>query len=100
VSLHWRTWSAASAWRIELSETAEKQLARLGTTEARWIVAFLRERIDRNDPRGLGKPLVGKAFRGLWRYRVGDYRLICDLQDDRLVLLVVSIGHRRDVYRG
>jgi mRNA interferase RelE/StbE len=86
------------AWRIELSDTGEKQLRHLGTTEARRVVAFLRERIQPNDPRALGKPLAGTS-RGLWRYRVGDYRLVCEVQDERLVVLVVMIGHRREVYR-
>jgi mRNA interferase RelE/StbE len=87
------------AWRIALSDTAEKQLRHLGTSEARRILAFLRERVGQNDPRALGKPLVGKSLRGLWRYRVGDYRLVCEVQDERLVVLVVTIGHRREVYR-
>jgi len=51
-----------------------------------------------NDPRCLGKALSGR-FSGLWRYRIGDYRLICDIQDKKLCVLVVEIDHRRDVYR-
>jgi mRNA interferase RelE/StbE len=86
------------AWRIELSATAERVLARVGPTEARRIVTYLRD-IDRENPRRQGKPLTGGRFRRLWRYRIGDYRVICELQDDRLVVLVVDIGHRRDVYR-
>jgi mRNA interferase RelE/StbE len=87
------------AWRIELSATAEKQLSKIGRADAKRIVAFLRERVDMDDPRRSGKALHGAKFKGLWRYRVGDFRLICQLQDDRLVVLVVEIGHRRAIYR-
>jgi mRNA interferase RelE/StbE len=91
-------WSAALVWRIELSATAERCLAKLDRKQAERIAAFLRERIDLENPRSLGVALHGPRFKGLWRYRVGDYRLIC--QDDRLVVLVVEIGNRREVYRG
>jgi mRNA interferase RelE/StbE len=86
-------------WRIELSATAEKQLSKIGKADAKRIVAFLRERIAAGEPRQMGKALHGAKFKGLWRYRVGDYRVICQLQDSRLVVLVVEIGHRREVYR-
>jgi mRNA interferase RelE/StbE len=87
-------------WRIELSATAERYLAKLDRKQAERIAAFLRERIDLENPRSLGTALHGRRFKGLWRYRVGDYRLICQIQDDRLVVLVVEIGNRREVYRG
>ena len=77
----------------------KKQLSKIDSTDARRIAAFLRERIDTDDPRRSGKPLHGTRFKEIWRYRVGDYRLICQLQNDRLVVLVVEIGHRREVYR-
>lgn len=76
------------AWRIELSETANKQLAKLDKTEARRITKFLRERLVASDnPRIVGKALSG-PLGGLWRYRVGDYRLICEIQDGVLCVLV------------
>jgi mRNA interferase RelE/StbE len=88
------------AWRIEFSGTAVKQLSKLGKPEAKRITVFLRERImPLADPRQTGKALRGAELGNFWRYRVGDYRLICDLQDDRLIVLVVEIGHRSDVYR-
>ncbi len=60
---------------------------------------FLRERIRlAENPRQWGKPLDGDKV-GLWRYRVGDYRLICDIQDERITVLVIRVGHRKDVYR-
>jgi mRNA interferase RelE/StbE len=87
------------AWQIEFTGAASKQLAKLDRTEARRILRFLRERIETaDDPRRLGKPLKDQAS-PFWRYRVGNYRLICELKDDVMVVLVIRIGHRRDVYR-
>jgi mRNA interferase RelE/StbE len=86
-------------WRIELTDTARKQLAKLGQNDAKRISRFLRERVAVLDsPRQIGKPLRGQLTE-LWRYRVGDYRLICELQDHALVVLVVRVGHRNAVYR-
>ena len=88
------------AWTIEVDEQAAKQFRKLGKAEALRIRNFLRERVASLDnPRLIGKPLQGAAFAGLWRYRVGDYRIVCDIQDGRLVVLVLSVGHRREVYR-
>ena len=87
------------AWKIELSETAGKQLAKLDKDEAKRIMKFLRQRLTVIDnPRSTGKALTG-ALGGLWRYRVGDYRLICEIQDGVLCILVVKIGNRREVYK-
>lgn len=88
------------AWKIEFSETAKKQLRRLDVPVARRIALYLSERVARSaDPRRLGKALTGPQLGAYWRYRVGDYRLICELQDGRLVVLVLTVGHRSDVYR-
>jgi len=87
------------AWNLELSPRAQQQLDKLDKTAARRIAKFLYERVGRlNDPRQIGEPLQGTLV-GLWRYRVGDYRIICTLEHDRLVVLVLRIGHRRDVYK-
>jgi len=86
-------------WRIELSGDARKQLQKLGRSEARRIVQFLHQRIEPLDnPRLVGKALKG-PFTELWRYRVGDYRLICELRDEVFVVLVLRVGHRSRVYR-
>ena len=86
-------------WRIELTETANKQLAKLDKVEARRITKFLRERLAATDnPRNTGKALSG-PLGDLWRYRVGDYRLICEIQDGVLCVLVLKIGNRREVYK-
>jgi mRNA interferase RelE/StbE len=85
------------AWRIELTTTASKQLSKLGTAEAKRITAFLREPVA-SEPRSTGKLLTG-PLGDLWRYRVGDYRVVCELEDSVIRILVVRIGHRSDVYR-
>ena len=88
------------AWTVEINDNALKQLEKLGKPEARRIRDYLDDRVaPLSDPRQLGKGLNGSKLGELWRYRVGDYRIICDLQDNRLVVLVVEIGHRREVYR-
>jgi mRNA interferase RelE/StbE len=87
-------------WQIDLTASAVKHLSKLDKSEARRITAFLRERIGTiENPRTLGKPLIGPQLSEFWRYRVGDYRIICDIQDDVLVVLVIEIGNRREIYR-
>jgi mRNA interferase RelE/StbE len=91
--------SAILAWRIELTETAAKQLAKLDKGDTRRIAAFLRDRLaPLDDPRTAGKALQG-PLGALWRYRVGDFRLLATIEDDVLRVLVVRVGHRREVYR-
>lgn len=87
------------AWRIELTETATKQLAKLDRIEVRRITTFLRQRLTTLDnPRSTGKALTG-PLGGLWCYRVGDHRIICEIQDGALCVLLVKIGNRREVYK-
>jgi mRNA interferase RelE/StbE len=87
------------AWTIEFSTSAEKTLRKLDREAARRIAKFIDHRLSvLDDPRHLGKPLQG-VLHERWSYRVGDYRLICELQDDRLVVVVIEIGHRREIYR-
>ena len=87
------------AWAIEYAETAKKQLRKLDKLAARRILDFMDERVaTSDDPRAMGKALKG-PLGDLWRYRVGDYRVICDIQDGRLTILVLQIGNRREIYR-
>ncbi len=87
------------AWTIEIARTAEKQIKKLNRPTQQSIVRFLRERLQAADNRRQwGKPLHGDK-RGLWRYRVGDYRLICEIQDEKITVLVLEVAHRKDVYR-
>jgi len=79
---------------------ADRDLDKLDPQHARRILRFLLERVAHLDnPRSLGEPLQGQRLGEFWRYRVGDYRLVCSIQDDRLLVLVVKVGHRRDIYR-
>lgn len=87
------------AWTIDYTGTARKQLLKLDKQTARRIVDFMDSRVASvDDPRSTGKALSG-PLGGFWRYRVGDCRVICDIQDGALRVLVVDIGHRREVYR-
>jgi mRNA interferase RelE/StbE len=87
------------AWKIEITRTAEKQIKKLAHPAQKTVIRFLGERVQSaENPRKWGKPLRGDK-RGLWRYRVGDYRLICDIQDEKITVLLLAVGHRKDVYR-
>jgi mRNA interferase RelE/StbE len=87
------------AWTIEYAETAKKQLRKLDKLAARRIVDFMDERVSQNDdPRRIGKALKG-PLGDLWSYRMGDFRILCDIQDEVLTILVLQIGNRREVYR-
>lgn len=87
------------AWNIELSPEARKDLAKMGATEAKRVLNFLHGRLRLlDDPRSIGKSLKGSRFSGLWRYRSGDYRILCEIQDEKITILVVLVGHRREVY--
>jgi len=87
------------AWTIKLTSSARKSLGRLDKTEASRIIRFLRERIEPlENPRTLGKALQGRLGT-LRRYRMGEYRIICDIRDRELTVLVIRIGNRKDVYR-
>ena len=86
-------------WQIKFSETAVKQLRKINKNTAKRITDFLRERIAAADnPRSIGKALTG-PLGDLWRYRVGNHRIICDIQDNNLCVLVLKIANRREVYR-
>lgn len=88
------------AWTIEYTDTVLKELRKLDRQNARRIVDFMEGRVaGRENPRSTGKVLIGVKGGGLWRYRVGDYRIVCDIQDAYLRVLVLQIGHRREVYR-
>lgn len=86
-------------WTIDYSDTAKGQLRKLDKQTAWRIVDFLDERVaGPGNPRSTGKALSG-PLGGFWRYRVGDCRVICDIQDGALRVLVVQVGNRREVYR-
>ncbi len=85
-------------WTIEYSNTARSQLRRLDRQMARRVVDYMDERVAiRGNPRSIGRALTGQMG-GLWRYRIGDCRVVCDIQDDVLRVLVVRVGRRDSVY--
>ncbi|WP_093389787.1 type II toxin-antitoxin system RelE family toxin [Rugamonas rubra] len=87
-------------WRISFSASAEKQLGKLDRPVAQRILTFLRERVAvLDDPRAIGEALHGGELGEFWRYRVGDWRLICEIQDKKILITVLSLGNRREVYR-
>lgn len=88
------------AWRIDLADSAAKQLRKLDRQVATRILTFLRDRVAKlDDPRSIGEALHGKEFGAFWKYRVGDYRIIADIDDGAVTITAVRIGNRREVYR-
>jgi mRNA interferase RelE/StbE len=87
------------AWRIEFVPAAAKELKKLGKAEAARIITTLETRVaELDNPRDLGSALTGDLG-GLWRWRIGDYRVIARIEDERITILVVRVAHRREVYR-
>ena len=85
-------------WKIEFDSDVEKDLRKLGHTAQKKIITFLKEKIATGyDPRVHGKALTGNLI-GLWRYRVGDYRIISKIEDDVYTVLVIKVGHRKEIY--
>lgn len=86
------------AWKVELDLSAKKDLNKLDPQQAKHILKYLHTRIEGSkDPRIFGQSLSGNKI-GLWRYRIGDYRLVCKIEDRTLVVLVVNVGHRKEIY--
>lgn len=88
------------AWTIEYGQPVRKTLEKLDLPTRQRIRRFLEQRVARlDDPRQIADRLQGAELGQYWRYRIGDYRIICDIQDQRLVVLVIEIGHRSQIYR-
>ena len=83
--------------KLEFSETAKKTFSKLDKSVQRRIKNYLDDIVQLENPRSRGKALVGNLV-NLWRYRVGDYRIICDIQDEKILITILRIGHRKDVY--
>ena len=87
------------AWQIEFDSDAENDLKKIDRETQRRIMRYLRERIaTEKDPRRFGAPLR-RELSGLWKYRLGDYRLICRIEDKKVIVYVIRIGHRKDIYK-
>lgn len=85
-------------YNIELSERFKKEFRKLDKYTQKMIRAWIdKNLVDTYNPRSFGKALSANR-KGQWRYRIGDYRLICHIEDDRLLILALSVGHRREVY--
>jgi mRNA interferase RelE/StbE len=88
------------AWRIEFDPDSAKELRKLDRPVQQRLLGFLRLRVaPLEDPRSIGEALAGARLGSFWKYRVGDWRLICDLQDERIVVRVLRVGHRREAHR-
>lgn len=88
------------AWKIDLERGAERDLRKLDPPVARRILEFLYQRLALlDDPRSIGEALQGSRLGAFWKYRVGDYRLVATIHDDTVCILILQIGHRREVYR-
>lgn len=86
-------------WTIEYIKSAQKTVRKIDPQTRQRIREYLEERVALlDDPRQLGKPLSGQLSE-FWRYRIGDHRVICELQDEKLVVLVVRVGHRKEIYK-
>ena len=85
-------------WKVEFDDRARKELRKLDLPVQQEILSYLRKRIaTKSNPKRFGKPL-GADKHGLWRYRVGTYRVICQIQTDKIVVLILRVGHRKNIY--
>jgi mRNA interferase RelE/StbE len=88
------------AWQIEFDPDALKELKQLDRPIQSRLIAFLRDRLaPLDDPRSIGEALSGARLGSYWKYRVGDWRIVCDIQDQRVIVRVLRLGNRREVYR-
>lgn len=88
------------AWAVEFDPDAVKDLKKLDKQVQLRVVSFLRDRVALiENPRSIGEALAGAKLGNYWKYRVGDWRIICDIQDRRIIVRVLRIGNRREVYR-
>lgn len=86
------------SYRVVFTNTAKKQLKKFDKHTAALILSWLRKNLEGcSDPRQHGKALTANRT-GQWRYRVGDYRLIAEIEDDKIIILILAIGHRREIY--
>lgn len=86
-------------WQISFKGKVEKKLEKLDKSARRQIIKYFDKITESNEnPKSFGRPLLENK-KGLWRYRVGDYRIICDIHDNELIILVIDIGHRSEIYK-
>ena len=87
-------------WTINFSKHVDKELTKIDNKITKRILRFLRDRVAiLEDPRSIGESLSGSKLGNFWKYRVGDYRIICSIEDKEIIIFVVSIGHRKAIYK-
>lgn len=87
-------------WPIEFDEAAKKELAKLDRQVAKRLLDFLKQRvISLKDPRSVGQALKGSKLGEFWKYRVGDFRIIASIQDQKMIILILRVENRREIYR-
>jgi mRNA interferase RelE/StbE len=87
-------------WAIEFDEAAKKELAKLDRQVANRLLDFLKQRvISLKEPRSVGQALKGSKLGEFWKYRVGDFRIIASIQDQKMIILILRVGNRREIYR-
>ena len=86
-------------FNVRFTNRAKRNLGKLDKSQQKIIIAWIKKNLENcENPRAYGKPLVGNQ-KGKWRYRVGDYRILAEIQDDEIVILILDVGHRREIYR-
>ena len=86
-------------YRFETTKKFDKEIRKIDKSNAKLILKYIKKNIlPLDNPRDKGKALLGDK-KGLWRYRIGDYRLICKIEDDKLLILALRIGHRKEIYK-
>jgi mRNA interferase RelE/StbE len=93
-------WRKALAWQVEFDPDAVKDLKKLDRPVQQRILGFLNSRIAPcDDPRAIGEVLAGNKLGNYWKYRVGDWRLVCDIADQKIIVRVLRVGNRREIYK-
>jgi mRNA interferase RelE/StbE len=86
-------------YHLQTTPKFDRQIKKLNKVNQKQIIKYLLENVENSqNPRNSGKALIGN-MKGLWRYRVGDYRIICDIQDEECIVLALETAHRKDVYK-
>ncbi|MDR2457853.1 MAG: type II toxin-antitoxin system RelE/ParE family toxin [Clostridiales Family XIII bacterium] len=88
----------AYSWKVEFDEKSRKIFNKFSETVKEQILKYLQKVEQSNDPKAFGKSLVGDR-KGIWRCRVGDYRILCEIINEELLILVIDVGHRREIYK-
>ena len=87
------------SYKLKFEKNALKSLKKIDSNQRILLMAWIQKNLDQcENPRSLGKALSGK-LNNYWSYRVGDYRIVVEIIDNELIIIIISIGHRRDIYK-